>query len=57
MQPRILILYGTTEGQTRKIAGAIAETLRSEGADVGVRHWVKTHARELASRPTAFVSV
>jgi len=90
MEPRILILYGTTEGQTRKIAGALAATLRSADADVdvraghdpindprpeeydavivaasvhaggyqrGVRRWVAAHATELASKPTAFVSV
>lgn len=34
--PRVLIVYGTTDGHTRKIAGAIAETLRSTGLDVEV---------------------
>lgn len=34
--PRILILYGTTDGHTAKIAGALAETLRGEGAEVEV---------------------
>jgi menaquinone-dependent protoporphyrinogen oxidase len=33
---RILVLYGTTEGQTAKIAGAVAETLRAEGHAVDV---------------------
>jgi menaquinone-dependent protoporphyrinogen oxidase len=33
---RILVLYGTTDGQTRKIAHSIADTLRTlgESADV-----------------------
>jgi menaquinone-dependent protoporphyrinogen oxidase len=33
---RILILYGTSEGHTAKIAAAIADTLRGVGADVDV---------------------
>ena len=89
MPHRILILYGTTEGHTRKVARTLADALRSEGADVdlrqgrppndprpedhdavivaasvhagwyqrGVRRWVTAHARGLAGRPTAFVSV
>src|SRR5262245_36873058 len=36
MSRRILILYGTTEGQTAKIARAMADTLRSGGDDVDV---------------------
>lgn len=32
--PRILVVYGTTEGHTAKIAGAIAETLHRVGAIV-----------------------
>lgn len=31
---KILVLYGTTEGQTRKVCTFIAETLRSKGAVV-----------------------
>ena len=31
---RILVLYGTTEGQTRKIAEVLATELRGRGADV-----------------------
>src|SRR4051794_37245262 len=33
----ILILFGTTDGHTRKIADCLAETLRQEGADIDVR--------------------
>lgn len=34
--PRVLMLYGTTDGHTRKIATAVAETLRAERCDVAV---------------------
>jgi len=34
MRPRVLVIYGTTEGQTAKIAGAMAETLRKCGVSV-----------------------
>ena len=34
--PRILILFGTTDGHTAKIAAALAETLQMEGASVEV---------------------
>ena len=85
---RILVLYGTTDGHTAKIARAFADTLRTRGADVdlvhagtsdprpeeyegvvvaasvhvggyqrAVRRWVRAHARALAEKPTAFVSV
>jgi menaquinone-dependent protoporphyrinogen oxidase len=33
---RILVLYGTTEGQTGKIAKALADTLRAAGDEVDV---------------------
>ena len=33
---RILVLYGTTEGQTAKIAGALANTLHADGHVVDV---------------------
>ena len=33
---RILILYGTSEGHTAKVAARMAETLRAAGADVDV---------------------
>jgi menaquinone-dependent protoporphyrinogen oxidase len=36
MENRVLILYGTSEGQTAKIAEAMAGTLRSGGAAVDV---------------------
>ena len=35
---RILVLYGTTEGHTRKVANAIGDTLRTGGLDVDVVH-------------------
>ena len=34
--PRILVVYGTTEGHTATVAGAITETLRRAGAVVDV---------------------
>ena len=34
MPPHILVLYGTTHGQSRKIASAVATSLRAEGATV-----------------------
>lgn len=34
--PRILILYGTTDGHTARVAAALAETLHMEGAFVDV---------------------
>jgi len=33
---RILVLYATSQGQTRKIANAIGETMRASGLDVDV---------------------
>ncbi len=33
---RILVLYGTTEGQTGKIAESLAAAMRARGADVDV---------------------
>ena len=38
MRPRILVLYGTTDGHTGKVATAIANTLRAEHADVELVH-------------------
>ncbi len=89
LRPRILVIYGTTEGQTAKIAGALAATLRTYGVSVDLaeagpawdpvpedyaavivaasvhaggyqrplRQWVRSHAKELQGRPSAFVSV
>ena len=85
---RILVLYGTTEGQTSKIARAIGATLSAHGFDAdvveagtsdpsprnyrgvvvagsihggayqkAVGQWVRAHAGEMASAPTAFVTV
>jgi menaquinone-dependent protoporphyrinogen oxidase len=34
--PRILVLYGTTDGHTAKVATALADAMRSLGADVDV---------------------
>ena len=34
MRPRMLVIYGTTEGQTKKIAGALAATFRKCGLSV-----------------------
>ena len=33
---RILVVYGTTDGHTAKVAGAISETLHRDGAEVDV---------------------
>lgn len=35
---RILVLYGTTEGHTRRVANAIGETMRANGLNVDVVH-------------------
>jgi len=35
---RILVLYGTTDGHTAKIAARLGETFREEGCDVTVAH-------------------
>jgi menaquinone-dependent protoporphyrinogen oxidase len=39
---RILVVYGTTDGHTAKIASAIADTLRSHGAVVDVHQAGRT---------------
>lgn len=89
MQPPTLVIYGTTDGQTAKIATALASTLRKCGLWVEVVEagpdwdpspedyaavivaasvhaggyqrrltaWVRSHAKALEARPTAFVSV
>ena len=38
MSPRILVLYGTTDGHTAKVADAIAAALRAHDADVDLAH-------------------
>jgi menaquinone-dependent protoporphyrinogen oxidase len=38
MPPRVLLLFGTTDGHTGKVATAISNTLRAEGAEVDVVH-------------------
>lgn len=38
MSPRILVLYGTTDGHTAKVADAIATALRAHDADVDLAH-------------------
>jgi menaquinone-dependent protoporphyrinogen oxidase len=85
----MLVIYGTTEGQTAKVAGALAATFRKYGVSVDLaeagpawdpdpedysavvvaasvhagsyqrplRRWVRSHAKALQGRPTAFVSV
>ena len=40
---RILVVYGTTDGHTAKVAGAIADTLRSRAAVVDVHQIGRTH--------------
>lgn len=86
---KVALVYGTTEGQTRKIAEFIADRLRDAGLEAALfdaaaappaslaaydgvivagsvhvghyqsalRHFVTEHAKELAARPAAFVSV
>lgn len=50
--PRILVLYGTTEGHTRKIANAIGDTMRANGLDVDV-----VHVDETAPDPSGYDAV
>jgi len=52
--PRILILYGTTDGHTAKIAEALAKTLREEGAEVSV---VEAGGRASVPRPEDYEGV
>jgi menaquinone-dependent protoporphyrinogen oxidase len=42
---RILVLYGTTDGHTAKVAQAIGDTLRALGASVNVADAAATQAR------------
>jgi len=53
-RPQILVIYGTTEGHTLKVATAMARTLRAEGADVDL---VNAAARGQDPRPDAYASV
>lgn len=43
LMTRILVVYATTDGHTAKIAGAIADTLRTHGAVVDVHQVGQTH--------------
>jgi menaquinone-dependent protoporphyrinogen oxidase len=54
MSPDILVLYGTTDGQTAKIAAAIASTLRIEGAQV---HLVNAARQAPDPRPEDYAGV
>ena len=47
MIPRILVVYGTTDGQTRKIAAAMAGALHADGARVDVVE-ARSDARAIA---------
>jgi menaquinone-dependent protoporphyrinogen oxidase len=38
MRDRVLIVFATTDGHTGKVATAISNTLRAEGADVDMMH-------------------
>ena len=49
---RILVLYGTTDGQTAKIARSIGDTLRGLGEDVDV-----IEAGAASPRPEAYAAV
>jgi menaquinone-dependent protoporphyrinogen oxidase len=52
--PRILILYGTTDGHTAKISAALAETLRLDGAFVDV---VDAGARVPSPGPEQYTAI
>jgi menaquinone-dependent protoporphyrinogen oxidase len=54
MSPRFLVLYGTTEGQTAKIAAAIARTLRHQGAIVDL---VNAASRTADPKPEDYAAV
>lgn len=88
--PRVLIVYGTTDGHTEKVAFRLGEMFRANdvqaevyhavavpdevdpayfdgvvvaasvharGYQGSIRRWVRRHRTELASRPSAFLSV
>jgi menaquinone-dependent protoporphyrinogen oxidase len=50
--PRILVLYGTTDGQTSKIARALGDTLREQGATVDL-----VDAGRASPRPDEYTAV
>ena len=54
--PTVLIVYGTSHGQTRKIARRIGEHLIARGIRVEAQD-VREHRAQLASRPSALFSV
>ena len=43
MERRFLVLYGTTDGHTRKVAAAIADEFRAAGDDVDVANAKRQH--------------
>lgn len=53
---RILVIYGTTHGQTAKVATAIADTLRSLGSIVDVRDAAATPWRGPAGYNSVIVA-
>src|SRR5690349_18778245 len=54
MVPKILVLYGTTDGHTRKVAAALAAALHTHGAHVDV---VEASRRALVTTPAYYDSV
>ena len=54
MTSRFLVLYGTTDGQTRKIATTIADALRALGDDVEVSN---AKQQDAVARPEDFDAV
>jgi menaquinone-dependent protoporphyrinogen oxidase len=54
MARRFLVLYGTTDGQTRKIAAAIADEFRAFGDEVDVANAKRPHP---PIRPDAYLAV
>src|SRR5438045_707893 len=46
LAPRFLVVYGTTNGHTRKVASALASALQVEGAHVDLIQ-ADRHAREV----------
>jgi menaquinone-dependent protoporphyrinogen oxidase len=50
--PRILVLYGTTDGQTAKIARYLGDTLREQGAEVDI-----IDARTASPHPDKYTAI